>query len=165
MVELIVVMLLIGILGAVGVARFFDRTGYDADAFTEQTRAMLRYAQKIAIAQNRPAYVRFDSGRIALCLDKTTPCPSGSQVLAPSGSNSGTAATTASCASATWYCEGIPQGVSVVLPTGTSFLSFDALGRPFNDAGALVPSGLALNIRDGVVGRQISVAPETGYVY
>jgi MSHA pilin protein MshC len=165
MVELIVVMVLIGILGAVGAARFFDRTAYDADAFTEQTRAMLRYAQKVAIAQNREVYVRMDGGSgIALCFDKPAACPTDKQVLAPSGSNSGSSATVAKCGSASWYCEGRPSGVTFALPLGTSYVYFDALGRPYSDAGAIGSAGLAINISGDGIGRVVTVAQETGYV-
>jgi MSHA pilin protein MshC len=164
MVELIVVMVLIGILGAVGAARFFERTGFDADAFTEQTRAMLRYAQKAAIAQNRPVYVRLAGSAVALCFDKNAPCAPGNQVPAPSGNNSGSAATIAACGSQAWYCEARPAGVTLVLPVGTSYVSFDALGRPSNDAGAVASGGLAINISGDGIGRAVSVAQETGYV-
>jgi MSHA pilin protein MshC len=164
MVELIVVMVLIGILGAVGAARFFDRTGYDADAFTEQARAMLRYAQKVAIAQNRPVFVRFDSNRIGLCFDDLASCQPASQVLAPSGNNSGSAATKASCGSDSWYCEARPAGVTLALSVGSRFISFDALGRPYTDSGAVAPPGVAINISGDGIGRMVSIAPETGYV-
>jgi MSHA pilin protein MshC len=165
MVELIVVMVLMGILGAVGAARFFNRTAYDADAFTEQTRAMLRYAQKVAIAQNRPVYARMDGGSgIALCFENLPACPTASQVLAPAGSNSGSAGTKAKCGSASWYCEARPSGVTFALPLGTSYIYFDALGRPYNDAGALNAAGLAINISGDGIGRLVRVAQETGYV-
>jgi MSHA pilin protein MshC len=167
MVELIVVMVLIGILGAVGAARFFERTGFDADAFTEQTRAMLRYAQKVAIAQNaqdRRVYVRLSGSAVSLCFDSTAPCAPASQVPAPSGSNSGSAATIAACGSPTWYCEARPAGVTLVLPPGTSYVSFDAIGRPYNDAGAIASGGMTINISGDGIGRMVSVAQETGYV-
>jgi MSHA pilin protein MshC len=164
MVELIVVMVLVGILGAIGAARFFERTGFDADAFTEQTRAMLRYAQKVAIAQNRPVYVRLAGSAVSVCFDKSAPCAPDSQVPAPSGNNSGSAATIAACGSPAWYCEARPAGVTLVLPIGTSYVSFDALGRPYNDAGAIASPGLAINISGDGIGRVVSIAPETGYV-
>lgn len=164
MVELIVVMVLIGILGAVGAARFFDRTGFDADEFTEQARAMLRYAQKAAIAQNRPVYVRMDRDSIGLCFANAVPCAPADQVLAPSGSNSGSAATKANCGSATWYCEGRPDGVSYTFSLPASAIYFDALGRPHDVADAAGFPGLNLNISGDGIARVVSVAPETGYV-
>jgi MSHA pilin protein MshC len=171
MVELIVVMVLIGILGAVGVARFFDRAGFDADAFTEQTRSMLRYGQKVAIAQRRAVFVHLDPGRVWLCFSNVAPCPPTAQVPAPSGGNSATGATAQNCTPATWYCEGTPAGISYTLsPEATfaganSYLSFDALGRPYGPTPGADFPGLAITIQgDGQV-RTVSVALETGYVH
>lgn len=170
LVELIVVLVLAGILGAVGVSRFFDRTGFDADGFTEQARAMLRYAQKLAVAQNRNVYARLDGGGIALCLVAAAPCPAASQVPAPSGSNSGSHATSAWCQSASWYCEAPPAGISYALSpaatfAGNPYLYFDALGRPYDASGAASFPGLSITISGGGATRVVSVAPETGYVY
>jgi MSHA pilin protein MshC len=171
MVELIVVMVLIGILGAVGAARFFDRGGFDADAFTEQTRSMLRYGQKVAIAQHRSVFVQLDPGRISLCFKDQAPCPVSEQVPAPSGGNSATGTTAENCTPASWYCEGRPAGISYTLSSGpanaggNSSVSFDALGRPYDASGSDDFPGLTITIQgDGLV-RTVSVAPETGYVY
>ncbi|MFL6675345.1 MAG: Tfp pilus assembly protein FimT/FimU [Massilia sp.] len=171
MVELIVVMVLIGILGAVGVSRFFDRTGFDADAFTEQTRAMLRYAQKVAIAQHRAVFVRLDGKAVSLCFQNQAPCPDELQVRAPSGANSGSATTRANCGSASWYCEASPPGIdysasplSVYLPD--PWFSFDALGRPYGPTGTVAQfPGLRITIHGDALVRLVEVAPETGYVY
>jgi len=171
MVELIVVMVLAGILAAVGVARFFDRAGFDADAFTEQTRAMLRFAQKMAVAQNRPVYVRLDGNSVALCFSAAAPCPPASQVLAPSGTNSGSAATVQYCQSSTWYCVGRPSALTYSLSPGASFagaaayLYFDALGRPYDASGSASFPGLTITIAANGLTRAVAVAPETGYVY
>jgi MSHA pilin protein MshC len=171
LIELIVVLVLAGILGAVGIARFFDRGGYDADAFTEQTRGMLRYAQKMAIAQNRPVYVRLDGNSVALCFTADSPCPAASQVLSPSGSNSGRDETRNWCGSVVWYCEGRPASVSYTLSPSASFtganayLYFDALGRPYDPTGSAQFPGLTITIGADGTSRTINVAPETGYVY
>lgn len=165
MIELIVVMVLAGVLGAVGVARFFDRAGFDADSFTEQTRAMLRYAQKMAIAQNRPVYVHLDGNSIGLCLQASAPCAAASQVPAPSGANSGSKATQAYCRSGAWYCEGRPPTLSYSLSRTVSAIYFDALGRPFDAAGAAQFAGLTISIAGDGATHAVAVAPETGYVY
>lgn len=169
MVELIVVISLIGILSAIGVSRFFDRTGYDATTFAEQSRAMLRYAQKLAVAQNRPVYVQGALDGVALCFVAATPCPAGSQVPAPSGANSGSAATRARClASGTyvpgWYCEGWPRGVSMQPVSGTlAPFFFNGLGQPGVTGGGVF-NGLKVAISGGGVSIPIEVAQETGYV-
>jgi MSHA pilin protein MshC len=166
MVELIVVMVLMGILGAVGIARFFDRTGFDADAFTEQTRAMLRYAQKVAVARNGEVSVRLDGSSVALCLGSGANCGSGSQVVAPAGANSGNSATRAACGEvAAWYCEGVPGGIGYSLAGATAFFYYDALGRPHTADGPLGNPGLVLTITGDGLTRTVRVEPETGYVH
>ncbi|TFW30986.1 MSHA biogenesis protein MshC [Massilia horti] len=162
MVELIVVMVLAGIIGAVGIARFFDRAGFDADAFADQTRSMLRYAQKLAIAGNRPVYVRLNANGISLCYDPAKDCPPAKQVLAPSGTNSGVRATRDYCNSSAWYCEGRPSTVTLNVG-GNGLLVFDALGRPSD--GSPQFSGIQLAIGGDGSTRTVSVAPETGYVF
>jgi len=51
MVELITVMIIIGILAAAAVPRFFDSNTFSSRGFHDQLISTLRYAQKIAIAQ------------------------------------------------------------------------------------------------------------------
>ena len=180
MVELVVVIVLIGILGAIGAARFFDRAGFDADAFTEQSRAMLRYAQKLAIAQGRNVFVQAGAQGLALCYAQTRPCPAASQARVPSGDNSGSANTRAFCVSggvyvARWFCEGLPRGAELTLaPTSAGLFYFNGLGRPYLPAdqdgaqstrGESTFTGLSLNIKAEGITRTVSVAPETGYVF
>jgi MSHA pilin protein MshC len=165
LVELIVVMVLIGILGAVAGARFFDRRAFDTAEFAEQARAMLRYAQKEAIAQNRPVYVRLDGNGISLCFNSAVPCPAAptdQRVLAPGGANSGSSATMNYCGASVWYCEARPE--TVTYASTLSNFYFDALGRPFDTSGAVF-AGLAINIAGDGGTTTISVSPETGYVF
>jgi MSHA pilin protein MshC len=170
MVELIVVMVLVGILGAIGAARFFNRTGFDAAAFAEQGAAMLRYAQKLAIAQNRPVFVQATPQGLRLCYTSANPCGNGDQVLAPSGSNSGNSATRAFCTAGAnyvpaWDCEAVPSGASMVLePAAGGVYRFDAQGRLFTDTG-IASTGLTLTVSGDGVTRTVSVAQETGYVF
>ena len=157
-------MVLIGVLGAVGASRFFDRSGFDAAAFAEQTRSTIRFAQKLAVAQNRPVFVRLDGDSVALCFDVPSPdCAPGSQVLAPSGANSGSAATTTHCGSATWFCEGRPDGIHYRTTPALTQFGFDALGRP--GAGAAGFQGLSITITGDGETRTVSVVHETGYVH
>ncbi len=169
MVELIVVILLIGILGAIGVTRFMDRKDTDADAFADTARSMLRYGQKVAIAQNRPVFVRLEPGSIALCFDKD--CTR--TVTAPSGANSGSALTLQQCASSgAWFCEAPASGISyAVTPAITGFF-FDELGRPFpRDAGTseaisqFDPADIVISGADDGRTRTITVERDTGYVH
>jgi MSHA pilin protein MshC len=177
MVELIVVILLAGILAAIGVSRFFNRAGYDADAFTEQTRTMLRYAQKLAIAQNRPVYVQASSTGLALCYASGSTCAATSLVPAPSGSNSGSAATRTRCVVgntyvANWYCEAPPAGSTfTVPPAAANSFYFNGLGRPYmagdvisaaSDASSFTAMSFAITAEGST--RTVTLAQETGYV-
>lgn len=172
MVELIVVIVLVGILSAIGASRFFDRTGFDVTAFAEQGRSMLRYAQKLAIAQNRPVYVQV-LGNIegfALCFSAAAPCAPADQVPAPSGANSGSATTRKLCLAGgvyteRWSCEGWPAGSRFNPKSGTmSPFFFNGLGQPVPIGGGTF-AGLTVIIDGGGVSNQISVSQETGYVY
>jgi MSHA pilin protein MshC len=173
MVELVIVIILIGILGAIGAARFFNRTGFDAAAFSEQSAAMMRYAQKLAIAQNRPVYVQASSAGLSLCYSAASPCGKADRIPAPSGSNSGSAATQAFCADAgvhdpAWDCEGVPTGATMTLSPGSAgAFYFNGLGRPYlaTDTGDSSFTGLALSIKGDDVTRTVSVAQETGHVF
>jgi MSHA pilin protein MshC len=173
MVELIVVILLVGILGAIGAGRFFNRTGFDAAAFGEQGAAMLRYAQKLAIAQNRRVFVQASTQGLSLCYSAASPCADADRVSAPSGSSSGGSATRAFCTSggayvAAWDCEGVPGGATMTLnPADAAVFYFNGLGRPYlaTDNGDSNFQGLALTISGDGAARTISVAQETGYVF
>jgi MSHA pilin protein MshC len=175
MVELVVVIVLAGILGAVAAARYFDRGSFDASAYAEQTKSMLRYAQKTAVAQHRPVFVVLSSKRIALCFNfRTDPgCAAANRVQSPGGSNSGSPATVAQCGDASWYCEGTPDNLAYSQQgagAGAAYFFFDALGRPLAEADP-VPSetprfaGLVLRIAGNGISRDVTVSPESGYVY
>lgn len=186
MIELVVVMILVAILGAVASARYFKRTGFDAASYTEQVRAMARYAQKLAIAQNRFVYVEGDLNGVALCYKHAMPCPLDSQVQAPAGDNSGSAATRAYCSvggtySPHWYCEGIPAGVTMGIGSGGTNMSlspflFNGLGKPYlpTDVPANMPDntlltdstfkGISMTVSADGSTATLSVAAETGYV-
>lgn len=162
LVELITVLVVVGILGGIAAPRFFQRQGFDAVAYTDQTRALLRYGQKIAIAQGRNVFVRLNGSSAALCYDANCTAhlpPAG-------GSNSGTKATLASCGTTAWACEGVPNGLAASAAT----FFFDPTGQPFaaNDPpgglnSTFAPLTLAVT-GDGST-HNIIVTPVTGYVY
>lgn len=162
MVELIIVMVLIGILGAIAAGRFFDRSSFDSAAFADQVRALLRYGQKAAIARNSPVYVLLDDNRIALCYDKPRgDCPPVSLVAPPAGSIGDTASATY-CRNERWYCLGLPKGVQMSLSAPMTEFGFDALGRPVATSGSFGGLGIAISGQGDT--RSVAVNPETGYV-
>ena len=187
-IELITVMVLIGILGAVGVSRFFDRRSFDVRAYTDQTLAMLRHAQKVAIAQDRPVYVRLNGASVALCFDKdctytpaSTP-PVNQHVRAPGGTNSGRS----DCSSDPgWYCEAPavtmsysvsavpdPDGYPVTAwDSANPYFYFQSPGRPYAAADDSTKfnvstfTKLIMTISHGSDIQKLYVEMETGYVH
>jgi MSHA pilin protein MshC len=156
-IELIVVMILIGILGALGAARFFDRKTFDAAGYADQAKAALRYAQKVAIAQNRPVHAVVDGSAIELCFAAGAGCSATSGVPAPFPVRTGGA-----CTSSSAYCLRQPDGVTAA---PSAALAFDALGRPTDPAGSALAGAVTITIAGGGVTTPITVEPETGYVH
>jgi MSHA pilin protein MshC len=76
-IELVMVMLLVGIL-AVFVAPRFNPTDFNVRAFHDQTRSLLRYAQKSAVAQRRTVCVTFTSTQATLTVDADRSSVTGS---------------------------------------------------------------------------------------
>lgn len=163
MVELITVMVLIGILGAIGASRFFDNNAFVGRAYSDQVKSVIRYAQKLAIAQNRPVFVLATPARFAVCFNSN--CNSAADLaLAPGSSNSGSTATRAVCTLngnyvASWLCEGTPPGVAVAGVAPGNGFSFDPMGNP----SFAVP--MTLTFTSGTSVYQFTVAAQTGYVY
>lgn len=164
-VELIAVIIVVGILAAMAGSRLMDRSPFDAVAFSDQSTALIRYAQKIAVAQNRSVYVRLGAPGIALCYTAT--CNAGERLQAPGGSNSSSSATRAACADPAWACEAPPA--QVTLTPATTFY-FDPLGKPFaaSDAPSATVSTfspLTVSVKAGATTRTATVEMETGYVH
>jgi len=172
LIELIAILVLIGILGAVASNRFIGRESFDARAYADQTLSMLRFAQKVAIAQNRPVFVRLDGASIALCFDATC----ATRVLAPGGGNSATSMTLAACAGdKSWFCEAPPNGARYSLSPPAPYATqpwfyFNALGKPYAAADAAVSGNstfekLALEIQRSGERQTLIVEMETGHVH
>jgi MSHA pilin protein MshC len=79
LVELVIVMVLMGVLTALGMSRFADREPFAAQAVGDQLVSGLRVVQAMAVAQRRTLYVAIASTPPALsvCLDAacTQPLP------------------------------------------------------------------------------------------
>lgn len=163
LVELIMVLVITGILGAFAAQRFFDRATFDAVGFANQAGALIRYGQKQAIAQNRNVFVRLDGASVALCYDAAC----ASTVVPPGGSNSGNATTLARCGNRTnWACEGLPNGLAM---SSANTFFFDAAGRPFQAADGVNAvdstfASLALTVSGNGISQAIAIEAETGYV-
>jgi len=90
LVELITVMLVIGILAVVALPRFADRSDFETRGFQDETRSLLRYAQKTAIAQRRNVCVTLGGTGVTMTIDSNTPADGICDVaLAPPSSPRG----------------------------------------------------------------------------
>ena len=148
LVELVTIMVVIGILAAFAFQRFVDRSGFESRGVYDQAQGIVRYAQKIAIAQRqsppKPAiFVVIAAGSINICY--TDAACSGGPVIDPT-----TGAALALNA---------PAGVTLDPPTS---FSFDGSGAPS------IGAQLAINVNStgvGDINRTFFVEPVTGYVH
>lgn len=173
MIELITVIVLIGVLGGIGAMRFFDNTVFESRAYSDQSKSLIRYAQKLAIAQNRNVFVRSTPAGFAVCF--TDKCSAANELaIASGGTNSGNSATRAFCQVGTyvdtWLCEGAPSTVTVTNEAtrnefgAAGYFSFDSMGRPHNQDGTAF-ARMKLTFASGTNSFALMIEPETGYVY
>lgn len=155
LVELITVMILIGILSAVAIPRFFDNT-FAERGFHDGAKALLQHARHVAIASRRNVCAVVTpgagaAGTIALGMDTRAP----EDVVAPINCNTPLALpfNDRNCA-ANQVCA--PRGVAL---GGTSVI-FDPLGRSVTNAGAL--AAVATISAEGQA--NITVQPDTGLI-
>lgn len=135
--ELVVTIVVIGALAAFAVPRFMGRDSFDSRGFYDKAVAVVRLAQKTAVAWRRNVYV----------------CVSATQVTAGAAAGCGTPLTNPVNGAA--VTETAPPGVTLNAVT----FSFDRLGRPS------VASTITFSTTiPGDITRQIAIAAETGYV-
>lgn len=174
-VELVTVIVLIGILGGIGYARFANTASFANRSYADQVKAVIRYAQKLAITQNRLVFVRSEPAGFAVCF--SIGCPDGgSLAFAPGGSNSGGTATRAYCQLNSayvpnWMCEARPDASMAVASDSTrnefgsgGFFYFDGLGRPYNRDGSNF-NRMILRFTSGTTNDTVTIEAETGYVH
>jgi MSHA pilin protein MshC len=147
LVELVTVLIMLGILAAYAVPRLTDRTGFNSRGVYDQAQGIVRYAQKVAIAQhrtapNQPVVVTITAGAISVCCKN--PDGSGGSVLDPStGAALGLTA---------------PAGVTLT----PAVFSFDGAGTPN------IGAQLAISVNSSGVGdinRTFYIEAQTGYVH
>lgn len=152
LVELIAVMVIVGILAVFAMPRLANLQSIDVRASADEVAAAVRYAQKLAIAQQRQIFVNLNAASGQICLDyvgATGGCAAGVNAV-PSPYSGG-------------RYQAPAKAGSVVLASNPAPFFFNALGAPFNALGA--PSaGATLTVTGGGLIRTITVAPETGYV-
>ncbi|WP_369812285.1 Tfp pilus assembly protein FimT/FimU [Janthinobacterium sp. SUN206] len=169
LIELVAVLVLAGLLATFAVNRFFQRDTFDARSFADQVTNIVRYGQKLAVAQNRAVFVRIDANSVALCFDAV--CSADQKVVPPAGKNSGSKETLQYCLGSNWLCEGRPSGVTLSTDVkGEPSFYFDALGQPYaqNDVFPALsgfPARLNISILGDGTERVVTVEGETGYVH
>jgi len=140
LVELIVTLIIVGILAAFIMPRFFERGGFEARGFFDQTQAVIRYAQKTAIAQRRAIFVSVAANNVRACF--AAACADADLIPDPSGQNAAGLSVDA------------PSGVTITAGMGN--FSFNAQGKPTPD------NQLTITLNDS---RNIIIERETGYVH
>ena len=138
LVELVVTIAIMAIVAAVAVPRFFQASTFDSRGFYDKSTAVVRLAQKTAIAWRRPVFV----------------CVTATQVIAGTASLCGTRLTYP--VSGTSAVETAPAGVTL----NPVEFSFDGLGSPSVGAVAIIFTSTIA----GDPARTITVAANTGYV-
>jgi MSHA pilin protein MshC len=147
LVELVVTIIILGIISAVVMPRFASLGTFDAAGYSDQVQALLRYANKTALAQ-----------RTMVLADYATP-----KLCVTSG--------TCSVASCTGADLPLPGGawkapVSTTTVIGGTQFCFDSMGRPYTAGTVPMAATVTLQVQDsGATIRSIHVEAETGYVH
>lgn len=138
LVELVVVILVLGILAAVALPQFFQKTDFEAQGLFDESLASVRYAQKAAIGARANVRVTFASNGLSACFESGGACATA--VLNPVRGG-GVSVT----------------GTSAIAIAGTTF-TFDALGRP-------TPGAVIVTVTAPDITRTFTVEAETGHAH
>ncbi|OEU62109.1 MAG: hypothetical protein BA870_03035 [Desulfuromonadales bacterium C00003094] len=140
LVELVTVILLLGILSAVALPRFFNATDFNSRGFYDEVAAAARYGQKLAVASGCDVQLTVADGNYAL--QQREACDNISEfnraVLQPTGSDA--------------FADSAPSGTTLSVSPLTPVI-FDALGRA-------TPGGVMVTVD----GRFFTIIGESGYV-
>jgi MSHA pilin protein MshC len=148
LIELIMVIVILGVLAVYAAPRIFNSNDFYARGFHDETLSLLRYAQKVAIAQRRTVCVTFTSTSATLTMaasPSTFDCATATALTGPNGSPTITAR----------------SGVTYNTTTPPVSFNFDGLGRPIDGSGvAMATQNIKIDNADDVV-----VEAATGYVH
>jgi MSHA pilin protein MshC len=151
--ELVVVLVIVGIVGAVVAPRFISSRGFASRGFYDEAQAVMRFAQKTAIAWRRSIYV----------------CVTATEISAISNNNCAAPTPVTNPMTGAALKSTAPPGVTLS-PTGVSpLLCFNGIGGPMPPATCTGTSASAtITLTSTISGdpaRQIVVEAETGYVH
>jgi MSHA pilin protein MshC len=148
LIELIMVIVILGVLAVFAAPRLLNTSDFTARGFHDETLSLLRYAQKVAIAQRRTVCVTFTPSSASLTMASTAAtfdCATATALSGPKGETPPTVTAKA--------------GVGYS-PTPGAF-NFDGLGQPIASDG----SAKALQIIKITSAGDITVEAGTGYVH
>jgi MSHA pilin protein MshC len=143
--ELVATIVIMGILAAVAVPRLMSSKSFASRGFYDEAQAVVRFAQKTAIAWRRPILVCIAQDKISAI--KNNDCNAPDPVMHP--------------VNTTTPLQSIaPDGVTLSsVPPGN--FSFNGMGQP--SAATITTITLTSTIANDPA-RVINIAPETGYV-
>ena len=159
LVELIMVIVILGVLASFAAPRLSNNDDVYARGFHDETLALLRYAQKTAIAQRR-----------TVCVTFSAPDPASAK-LTIAAAQGAASSCDASLIGPGLNCTGGPTGEQgcITAKSGVSYssspasLRFDGLGQPVDSAGVPLSSKPTLQV--STAASAITVEPITGYVH
>lgn len=137
MIELTVVIVIVGILAVVAVAKLTGVDSFQAQGFFDSAKATVRFAQKLAVAQRTDVVVVVNATSITLCY-----------------TNPGCASPVTDPTTGQTMTVSAPAGVSL---SGPASISFDGLGRA-------APGG-TITVTGAGTTRNLIIEQETGYVH
>lgn len=145
LVELVVTLVLLGILAATAMPRFFGATAFQEMGFADASAAAARYAQKLAMGSGCDTRFAISGSGYAVW-QRATSCSSGNFTRAvpkPGGSD---------------WSQSAPNGVSI----GSLDIYFDAQGRPRQHADGTLLSAVGTY---SIGARSVLIEPVTGLVH
>ncbi|NIO42152.1 MAG: prepilin-type N-terminal cleavage/methylation domain-containing protein [Burkholderiales bacterium] len=137
LVELTVVLIIVGVLAVVVVAKLTDVNSFEVQGFFDSTKATVRFAQKLAVAQRTKVVVVVTANTVSVCY-----------------TNPGCASPAIDLATGQAMLLTAPAGVSL---TGPASVSFDGLGR--------ASPGGTISVNAGGIARTLVIEQDTGYVH
>jgi len=148
------VMVMLGVLAVFAAPRIFNSDDFYARGFHDETLALLRYAQKAAIAQRRMVCATLDTAASTVVLKMENPTLAPPAAVVCNVNLSG------------------PKGESpakVAAKSGVTYSSsaasliFDGLGQPVDTSRAALTSNTTIQVSN--TGKTITVEAGTGYVH
>lgn len=140
--ELTITLVLMGILATYVTVKAFDTDVFEANNFSDQVKATIRFAQKLAIAERtRPIYVNLSANIVQICYDPA--CTSAVPAIIGSGVLAATA----------------PSGV--VMAPSTALFRFNGLGQ----TNLATAATIIISDARATTALSITVEPDTGYVH